>query len=524
MARPRKRKASEIRVERAPQPSDGEEELGSSSRHFVQATAADRYLTHQSLTFRKAKISDSQFSDLVSKPFTKSTFFASLPQAPAEHASSYKRSYHQWTVELDSGFNLLFYGVGSKRETVNDFAGVLRERGEVLVFEAFRNDVDLGVEEILRGLEMVRQRWEGDKKVKGKGKATAQDGQPEQLDIPPLFTLPNPNQSVAVLTRRLHALIDYFSSENAYGTPIYLFFHSLTLSQNLTSPFGLETLLRLANCKGFRLIISVDNAQGKWAYLFDTRHRFGSYAPHYSIFSPDSAVTDETLLGEEQDEQDEHDESLNSSSASYGRSFNFVHHHIPTFSPFSLEAFHSGLLASLFPSGHILAIDDFPTSRLFSKKKGLKSRGTIRIEEDGREGDSDEEEEGEEVSARVEGSQSKSSLLSILRSVTARSQHIFLLLAESQLSVSPSKKPSKSPIPPYSLPAAELLAMAEELFLSLSEKQFQTLVAEFRDHGVFKEAEGMVWIPMSEGQGENGTERPVLQAVVREIKAWLEGK
>lgn len=35
---------------------------------------------------------------------------------------SYRSSYNKWFFQLTNGFNLLFYGVGSKRELLTDFA------------------------------------------------------------------------------------------------------------------------------------------------------------------------------------------------------------------------------------------------------------------------------------------------------------------------------------------------------------------------------------------------------------------
>jgi origin recognition complex subunit 2 len=58
------------------------------------------------------------------------------PKVPFD-SSSLKR----WARELGEGFNLLFYGLGSKRSILNDFAKHVSRRGHVVVVNAFHPSV-----------------------------------------------------------------------------------------------------------------------------------------------------------------------------------------------------------------------------------------------------------------------------------------------------------------------------------------------------------------------------------------------
>ena len=57
----------------------------------------------------------------------------------AEH----RQRFQQWHQELEEGFNLLMYGYGSKRATLNDFARYLRKTGHVVVIDGHYPQITL---------------------------------------------------------------------------------------------------------------------------------------------------------------------------------------------------------------------------------------------------------------------------------------------------------------------------------------------------------------------------------------------
>jgi origin recognition complex subunit 2 len=101
----------------------------------------DAYFTHAS---SHTRTSANVFSQRVvplspeehNAALVRASAHAYTPQVPFD-SSSFKR----WARELDEGFNLLFYGLGSKRGILNDFAKHVSRRGHVVVVNAFHPSV-----------------------------------------------------------------------------------------------------------------------------------------------------------------------------------------------------------------------------------------------------------------------------------------------------------------------------------------------------------------------------------------------
>jgi len=101
----------------------------------------DAYFTHAS---SRTRTSTNIFSQRVvslspeehNAALARASVHAYTPKVPFD-SSSFKR----WARELGEGFNLLFYGLGSKRSILNDFAKHLSRRGHVVVVNAFHPSV-----------------------------------------------------------------------------------------------------------------------------------------------------------------------------------------------------------------------------------------------------------------------------------------------------------------------------------------------------------------------------------------------
>lgn len=55
----------------------------------------------------------------------------------------YREMFDQWAYELNNGFSLLFYGVGSKHDLMNEFASTTLEHHQVLVVNGFNPDTNI---------------------------------------------------------------------------------------------------------------------------------------------------------------------------------------------------------------------------------------------------------------------------------------------------------------------------------------------------------------------------------------------
>ncbi|OJA13938.1 hypothetical protein AZE42_01329 [Rhizopogon vesiculosus] len=101
---------------------------------------------------------DAYFTHASSRTRTSTNVFSQrvLPLSPEEHKSALIRAsahaytpqvpfdnsnFKRWARELDEGFNLLFYGLGSKRSILNNFAKHVSKRGHVTVVNAFHPSV-----------------------------------------------------------------------------------------------------------------------------------------------------------------------------------------------------------------------------------------------------------------------------------------------------------------------------------------------------------------------------------------------
>ncbi|KAJ1303115.1 hypothetical protein OPQ81_011316 [Rhizoctonia solani] len=112
----------------------------------------DLYFHHHA---KSSRSSDTLFS-LTSHPLT-----LPLPTPPTKHATERARLasesralFPHWLDELLEGFNLLFYGVGSKRALLNEFASeYLSAEGHVVVVNGYLPTV--GPADILSSLEQV---------------------------------------------------------------------------------------------------------------------------------------------------------------------------------------------------------------------------------------------------------------------------------------------------------------------------------------------------------------------------------
>lgn len=122
---------------------------------LIVGTAFDAYFA-QALSV--SRTSANVFGSLI-QPLTSEEYSAALASI-SPHTTAivteecHQLSFAQFARELDEGFNLLFYGMGSKRATLNKFASeVCSKKGHVVVVNAFHPNFSL--KELFSSIERV---------------------------------------------------------------------------------------------------------------------------------------------------------------------------------------------------------------------------------------------------------------------------------------------------------------------------------------------------------------------------------
>lgn len=130
------------------------------SQGFMTQTAFDAYFLNASKT---SKTSSNVFSDLV-LPLAVEEFAETIKRVSAEVRQSgkvlwqdehtRKAYFAQYFTELQEGFNLLFYGYGSKRDVLNAFAkDISTRKGHVVVVNGFNPEFTF--KDLLNAIEQI---------------------------------------------------------------------------------------------------------------------------------------------------------------------------------------------------------------------------------------------------------------------------------------------------------------------------------------------------------------------------------
>ena len=203
---------------------------GPARESFVNQTAFDAYFSHAN---RKLHISKHVLSALV-EPLSKDEYKTLIARADraSHHAREIERLnaehtkwFAQYALELAQGFNLCFYGYGSKRGVINAFARAkCAPRGHVVVINGYVPA--LRVKDILGAIEQV----------------------PGVADAPPAA----PGSGIEGHTRRIY---EFF--RHAQHAPLYLVVHNIDgAALRDGKPRGL--LATLALHPRIHLVASVD--------------------------------------------------------------------------------------------------------------------------------------------------------------------------------------------------------------------------------------------------------------------------
>lgn len=167
-----------------------------------------------------------------------------LDAAPKKHkhdiatlTSMHKRRFRQWRFELQSGFNLLFYGYGSKRRLLNEFASATLKDGATLIINGFFPSIT--VKDILHKIT---------------------------------YGVMNVGASLGPFQEQVEYICDYFADENRAYDKLYIVVHNID-GANLRNERAQTILSTLAQSPNIYLIASVDqiNAALLWDNVKSSR-------------------------------------------------------------------------------------------------------------------------------------------------------------------------------------------------------------------------------------------------------------
>lgn len=402
------------------------------AKGFLHASRGEAYLH---AVARPSKTSANKLSSSFDEPFTKTSYQAALhgyDQDPTRQAhlqrlrEIYRARYALWKAELLQGHSLLFHGVGSKRTLLNAFAReALAKVGPVVVANAFASGV--AVTDILAEMERVL----GLSNASASGSTTATMSAAAATVEAGVAADKN-----LIRARSLCRHLERFSGSKR----VVLLVHNID-APTFRSAKVKALLATLAACPFIHLAASVDHVK---AMLLFPSAMVGSYPIASSPTSSSNMPGEPTTTSAHQD-----------------RGFAFLHHHTPTFEPYTQETLQSGTTSSLFPP------EIFPSLA---------------------------------ASTSNSNSAKMASTLAVLASLQTNAKELFKHLAQLQLSripaslaADPTNASASSDRSRAAAAAAvsavtydELLDSCKRNFWANNESQMESLLLEFRDHDIVK--------------------------------------
>ncbi|KAF9287144.1 Origin recognition complex subunit 2 [Mortierella alpina] len=241
------------------QDSDSDAEHGTRGDEVLGITTHDATEPQESFFEQDEMGAERYFQDLYQKSRTSNNTLSRLPTlehadfikaikgVPVKHAQEkemlmllYEEQFPQWYFELISGFSLLIYGYGSKRQLLNKFATTVLTDAPLIIVNGYFPT--LAVKEILDRISATALKYTG-----------------------PTGTL---QEQIALI----HA---YFAQPDREVHKLYLLVHNIDGS-GLRSEKSQAALSLLASCPSIHLIASIDhiNANILWDTVKAARFRW----------------------------------------------------------------------------------------------------------------------------------------------------------------------------------------------------------------------------------------------------------
>ncbi|KAK8845501.1 hypothetical protein IAR55_006214 [Kwoniella newhampshirensis] len=395
---------------------------------IIQPSKADAYFL---LASRPSRTSGNSYSSLArplsQKAYDKYTSQSSSSRSTLIPPETFEERYDQWSAELEAGFGLLFYGFGSKRSAINRFVRErLAKQGHCVVING--HFPQLGIRDVLSQIE-------------------------DTLGVPQ--EIPVPNNCTTPVDRSAHRIYAHFlphdsipaSKRREYPlakAPLYLVIHNID-SPSLRSPKALSILSLLASSPLIRLIATYDHLHTPLIFSSTLTN-----SPPHSIAPGEWKGTPPPSRG-----------------------FNWLHHNLTTYAPYTLELSYLRLSASA---------TSLSLSAAGGAGNGISEEGALQI----------------------------------LRSVPPMAARLLKLLLTRQLANLPptpihhTAHPAAQIAPIFAVDNDVLQGMAKDKFVAREPERYEALIGEYRDHGLVVEAgldgEGRtgrwVWVPLGKAAVE----------------------
>src|SRR5258708_10417806 len=170
-----------------------------------------------------------------------------LQRLQKEASARHEAKFPHWKFQLGQGFNLLFYGYGSKRESLNKFAmDVCRKIGNVVVVNGYQSSC--GLRELLQSIEQIPGLTK--LTVPSPGAIDAQIRRIYEYFLPQVAELPQRTPKPASNAHPMHRS----------RRPLFLLIHNIDSSHfNFQSPRTRACLSLLASNPRIHVIASLDN-------------------------------------------------------------------------------------------------------------------------------------------------------------------------------------------------------------------------------------------------------------------------
>ncbi|KAL1947259.1 hypothetical protein VTO73DRAFT_14220 [Trametes versicolor] len=431
------------------------------SQGFATHTAFDAYFQ---LASKPARTSANVFSALL-PALSPEEFAAALSTArsterthalrPAlwDDARTCAAAYGRFRWELDEGFNLLFYGCGSKRVFLNAFAGWLAEEGaHVVVANGFQPS--FAFRDLLGAIERVP----GVLGDEGESSAGGLDAQVQRIHA--FFSQPRHSPSTASSSREDPAELPH----------VYILVHNIE-GAAFRAPKHRSALALLALAPRIHLCASFDHVVGaplRWSLSDIFARKPDAFSP--SSPSPSAASAFRTPAPPRGPAQK--------------RGFAWLWHDLTTLAPYDFE----------------LAYADPTVLTGASALRGARAPAA-----------SSAAAAGPGASGAGRGAMTETAARHILASVTQKAKKLFVLLGAKQLEVMDASQPSQGTAAASAGEVVEvegaydydrLFAAARDNFVAQNDTALRALLGEFRDHGlvVARSAPGgageALWIPL----------------------------
>ncbi|KAG0290107.1 Origin recognition complex subunit 2 [Linnemannia gamsii] len=238
-------------------------EQGQKSYFEEDEMGAERYF--QDL-YQKSKTSNNTLSKLPT--LEHADFIQAIKRAPAKHAPEiemlrllYEEQFSQWFFELVSGFNLLIYGYGSKRQLLTQFATTMLTDAPLIIVNGYFPTIT--IKEILDKISSTALNYSG-----------------------PTGTL---QEQVAFIRA-------YFAQPERDIQKLYLLIHNID-GTGLRAEKVQSALSLLASCPHIHLIASIDhiNANILWDTVKSSRfnwvwHELTTFRPYLTETSFENSI------------------------------------------------------------------------------------------------------------------------------------------------------------------------------------------------------------------------------------------